>query len=130
MAKPRASPVDTRRMAAAGEMGDVSITDAAARADMEDLRVHEDNEPRDTEMIAEMIDMFAYTMVRQMTPLEIGQMLYPTAVAVRLKHVPTEIVMDHRSRYSKAELKRGQFFKIDEKYTFIMDHVAYDKRHK
>lgn len=111
-------------------MGDVSITDAAARADMEDLRVHEDNEPRDTEMIAEMIDMFAYTMVRQMTPLEIGQMLYPTAVAVRLKHVPTEIVMDHRSRYSKAELKRGQFFKIDEKYTFIMDHVAYDKRHK
>lgn len=57
-------------------------------------------------------------------------MLYPTAVAVRLKHVPTEIVMDHRSRYSKAELKRGQFFKIGEKYTFIMDHVAYDKRHK
>jgi len=34
-------------MAAAGEMGDVSITDAAARTDMEDLRVHEDNKPRD-----------------------------------------------------------------------------------
>lgn len=72
MAKPGASPADTRRMAAAGEMGDVSITDAAARADMEDLRVHEDNKPRDTEMIAEMIDMFAYTMVRQMTPLDLS----------------------------------------------------------
>ena len=67
----------------------------------------QDSKPRDTEMIAEMIDIFAHTMVRQMTPLEIGQMLYPTAVAVRLKHVPTEIIVDHRSRYSKAELKKG-----------------------
>lgn len=90
----------------------------------------QDSKPRDTEMIAEMIDIFAHTMVRQLTPLEIGQMLYPTAVAVRLKHVPTEIIVDHRSRYSKAELKKGQFFKIGERYTFIMDHAAYDKRHK
>lgn len=90
----------------------------------------QDSKPRDTEMIAEMIDIFARTMVRQMTPLEIGQMLYPTAVAVRLKNVPIEIIVDHRSRYSKAEIKRGQFFKIGERYTFIMDHTAYDKRHK
>ena len=90
----------------------------------------QDSKPRDTEMIAEVIDIFAHTMVRQMTPLEIGEMLYPTAVAVRLKHVPTEIIVDHRSRYSKAELKKGQFFKIGERYTFIMDHAAYDKRHK
>lgn len=92
--------------------------------------MHEDNKPCDTEVISEMIDIFAHTMVRQMTPLEIGQMLYPMAVAVRLKHVPTEVIVDHRSRYSKTELKKGQFFKIGEQYTFIMDHAAYDKRHQ
>jgi hypothetical protein len=89
----------------------------------------DDNKPR-IKMIEGMIDILAHTMVRQMTPLEIGQMLHPTAIAVDLKHVPAAIISDHRSRYSKAELKMGKFFKIGERYTFIMDHAAYDKRQK
>ena len=77
-----------------------------------------------------MIDVLAHATVRQMTPLEIGRILHPTAIAVELKHVPAAIIADHRSRYLKAELKRGQFFKIGERYTFIMDHAAYDKRQR
>jgi len=84
----------------------------------------------DINMTEEMIDVLAHATVRQMTPLEIGLILHPTAIAIELKHVPAAIIADHRSRYSKAELKRGQFFKIGEQYTFIMDHAAYDKRHK
>jgi hypothetical protein len=90
----------------------------------------DDNKSRDVNLIEGMVDILAHTIVRQMTPLEIGQMLYPTAIAVALKHVPATIILDHRSRYSKAELKRGRFFKIGERYTFIMDHAAYDKRQK
>jgi hypothetical protein len=77
----------------------------------------------DNKMIDEMVDVLGNTMVRQMTPLEIGRMLYPTAIVVELKHVPTAIIADHRSRYSKVEIKKGQFFKMGERYTFIMDHV-------
>jgi hypothetical protein len=90
----------------------------------------DDNRPRDINMTEEMIDVLAYATVRQMTPLEIGRILHPTAIAVDLNHVPAAIIADHRSRYSKVELKKGQFFKIGEQYTFIMDHAAYDKRQK
>jgi hypothetical protein len=56
-----------------------------------------------------MIDVLAHATVRhrQMTPLEIGRILHPTAIAVELKHVPAAIIADHRSRYSKGRAKKG-----------------------
>ena len=79
-------------------------------------------------LLSELADIYAATMVRHMTPLEIGRLLHPDAEAVPYKNVPTAVLTDHKTRYSRAELRRGQFFKIGEKYTFIMDHDAYDRR--
>jgi hypothetical protein len=42
----------------------------------------------DINMTEEMIDVLADATVRHMTPLEIGRILHPTAIAVALKHVP------------------------------------------
>jgi hypothetical protein len=42
----------------------------------------------DINMTEEMIDVLAHATVRHMTPLEIGRILHPTAIAVALKHVP------------------------------------------
>jgi hypothetical protein len=80
--------------------------------------------------LSELADIFATTIVRQMTPLEIGRLLHPDAEAVPYKNVPIAVLADHKTRYSRAELRRGQFFKIGEKYTFIMDHDTYDRRNR
>jgi hypothetical protein len=61
--------------------------------------------------------------------MEIGRLLHPDSEPVKLKRVPADVVADHRTRYSREELKRGQFFRVGDQYTFIMDHAAYNKRH-
>ena len=76
------------------------------------------------------IDAIASELVSQMSPLEIGLLKYPFATPVKLKLVPDDVLEDHLSRYTKAELKRGQFFRVGDKYTFFMDHKAKEKREK
>ena len=74
------------------------------------------------------IDTAAHQMVSQMSPKEIGLMIHPDGKPVKLNRVPEDIIQDHLTRYTKKELKRGQFFLVREKYTFIMDHEAKRKR--
>ena len=74
-------------------------------------------------------DRMARMIVRQMTPLEIGKRLYPSAIPVARNAVPKAVVKDHLNRYTKGELKEGQFFEVlPGKYTFIMGHKAYRRR--
>ena len=74
------------------------------------------------------IDEMAKEVVSRMSPLEIGLLRYPYSEPVKLKHVPADVVDDHLTRYTKAELKRGQFFRIGDQYTFFMDQKAKAKR--
>jgi len=74
------------------------------------------------------IDEVAAKVVSEMSPLEMGLLRYPFAEPVKLKRVPKEVIKDHLTRYTKAELKRGQFFRVGDKYTFFMDHKAKAKR--
>ena len=83
----------------------------------------------DLDWLVELVDIIAYQRLRQMTPTQIGRMLHPDGIAIPYKQVPADVVADHRTRYSRAELRRGQFFQVRGKYTFIMDHDAYDRRH-
>ena len=76
------------------------------------------------------IDEIASELVSQMSPLEIGFLRYPFAIPVKLKLIPDNVLKDHLSRYTKAELKRGQFFQVGDKYTFFMDHKAKAIREK
>ncbi len=74
------------------------------------------------------IDEVAAKVVSEMSPLEMGLLRYPFAEPVKLERVPKEVIKDHLTRYTKAELKRGQFFRVGDKYTFFMDHKAKAKR--
>jgi hypothetical protein len=78
--------------------------------------------------LAHIVDDVARNVVNQMSPLEIGLMVHPHATPVKLKHVPVGVMKDHLTRYTKAELKRGQFFRVGERFTFFMDHKAKSKR--
>jgi hypothetical protein len=71
----------------------------------------------------------AQEIVAQMTPLEIGLSVYPTARPVPLRSVPEAAVRDHLGRYTYAELENGQFLEVlPGKYTFFMDHEARKRR--
>ena len=74
------------------------------------------------------INEVAEKVVSQMSPLELGFLRYPHAEPVKLKRVPPDVIDDHLTRYTKAELKRGQFFRVCHRYTFFMDHKAKAKR--
>ena len=76
------------------------------------------------------IAAIASELVSQMSSLEIGLLKYPFATPVKLKLVPDDVLKDHLSRYTKTELKRGQFFRVGDKYTFFMDHKAKARREK
>jgi len=78
--------------------------------------------------LVQIVDDVARDVISQMSPLEIGLMVHPHATPVRLKHVPVEVMNDHLTRYTKAELKRGQFFRVGDRFTFFMDHKAKSKR--
>ena len=78
--------------------------------------------------LAHSVDDVARNVVTQMSPLEIGLMVHPHATPVRLKHVPVGVMKGHLTRYTKAALKCGQFFRVDERLTFFMDHTVKSKR--
>ncbi len=74
--------------------------------------------------VEETIDTLAHAIVAKMSPLEIGQMIYPDAEPVDLASVPQPVIADHTTRYTEKELKAGQFFRVGDKYTFFMDYEA------
>lgn len=74
--------------------------------------------------VEETIDTLAHAIVAKMSPLELGQMLYPDAEPVDLASIPQPIIADHATRYTEKELKAGQFFRVGDKYTFVMGHEA------
>ncbi len=74
--------------------------------------------------LADAIDFVAHAIVSRMSALEIGSMIHPDGKAVALRDVPESVLTDHATRYSQKELEAGQFFKVQGKFTFIMDHEA------
>ena len=77
----------------------------------------------------EIIDSFAQDILRRMSPLQRGKLLYPHARPVAVKDLPQNILSDHLNRYTSEELRDGQFFEVlPEKFTFIMGNEAYDRR--
>ncbi len=78
--------------------------------------------------LAKAIDDVAAKVISRMSPLEMGLLRYPFAKPVKLKLVPEKVLQDHLTRYTKVELKRGQFFRVGDKYTFFIDHEAKARR--
>lgn len=78
--------------------------------------------------LLQIIDDVALDIASKMSPLEMGLMVYPHATPVKLKHVPMGVMNDHLTRYTKTELKHGQFFQVGDRFTFFMDHKAKAKR--
>jgi hypothetical protein len=74
--------------------------------------------------VSNIIDLTAHAIISHMSPLEIGKMIHPSGEAVVLCNVPKLILAEHGTRYSQNELEAGQFFKVQGKFTFIMDHEA------
>lgn len=71
--------------------------------------------------IDRMITEAAKTIVRDMTPLQKGLMLYPSATPRSLEAIQSEVLNDHLKRYSRQDLMDGQFLEVRPgKYTFIM----------
>jgi len=69
------------------------------------------------------IDRLAHAIVRAMTPLDLGLMLYPEAKPVSLSRVPAHVVVDHLNRHTPSDLETGQFLEVlPGKFTFIMSH--------
>ena len=69
------------------------------------------------------IDEAAHTMIRTMSPLQIGLMRYPNATPRQVQQVPPEVVSDHLNRYTMQDLLQGQFLEVlPGKYMFIMGH--------
>ena len=73
-------------------------------------------------------DTIAKQLMAGLSPLEIGQIVYPDAEPVSYRQVPGDVLADYLSSYTKKELKRGQFFLLGAHYTFFMDQTAYRKR--
>ena len=88
----------------------------------------EGNSQTNGEVPPKLPDIMAQEIVSRLTPLEIGQLIHPDAEPIKFKNVPLEVIEDHLTRYSKSELKRGQFFRVRDEYTFFMDHKSYEKR--
>ena len=80
--------------------------------------------------LLKQVNTEAQKIVENMSPLEMGRLIYPDGIPVPLKKVPESVIVDHLSRYSKQELKRGQFFQIGTQFTFFMDRKAYQKRQR
>ena len=70
-----------------------------------------------------MIDGVAHSIVRGMTPLEIGRMRYPDATPREIGEMPPAVVADHLNRYTMRDLIVGQFLEVlPGKFTFTMGH--------
>lgn len=72
-------------------------------------------------IVDRMIDEAARRATARMTPLQMGLLLYPGATPKELAEVPEAIVADHLTRYTRDDLKTGQFLEVlPGRYTFIM----------
>jgi hypothetical protein len=79
----------------------------------------------------DIYDAAAQRAVDALTPLQIGQILYPGCRGVALADVPASVLDDHRQRYTEEDLREGQFVIVTgsrEHYVFIMGHET--KRRK
>jgi hypothetical protein len=75
------------------------------------------------------IDRLAHDAIQEMTPQDLGLMLYPNATPVLLSQVPSHVVADHLNRYTQRDLETGQFLEVlPGKFTFIMSHETKQKR--
>jgi hypothetical protein len=75
----------------------------------------------------EIYDAAAQHAVDNLTPLQIGQVLYPDCRGVALADVPASVIDDHRRRYTDDELREGQFVVVTgsrEHFVFIMGHAT------
>ena len=76
--------------------------------------------------LKDLVDKISEEIVSNLTPLEIGKILYPDAIPIEYLCVPDEIKKEHLTRYTEKELKNGQFFEVlPGKYTFIMSQKSY-----
>ena len=81
--------------------------------------------------VKDVVDKISEEIVSNLTPLEIGKMLYPDAIPVEYSCVHDEVKKEHRTRYTEKELENGQFFEVlPGKYTFIMSQKSYSIRNK
>ena len=79
--------------------------------------------------IKNVVDKISKQIVSNLTPLEIGKILYPDAFPVEYSCIPDEVKKEHQSRYTEKELGDGQFFEVlPGKYTFIMSQESYSVR--
>ena len=77
----------------------------------------------------EIIDSFAQDILRRMSPLQRGKLLYPHARPVAFKDLPQSVLSDHLNRYTSEELRDGQFFEVlSGRFTFIMGNEAHTRR--
>ena len=79
----------------------------------------------------EIYDAAAQRALDNLTPLQIGQVLYPGCRGVALADVPVAVLEDHRRRHTDDDLREGQFIVVTgsrEHFVFIMGHET--KRRK
>ncbi len=73
----------------------------------------------------EIYDAAAQRALDNLTPLQIGQVLYPGCRGVVLADVPASVIEDHRRRHTDDDLREGQFVLVTgsrEHFVFIMGH--------
>ena len=79
--------------------------------------------------VKNIVDKISEEIVSNLTPLEIGKILYPSAIPVEYSCMPDEEKKEHRTRYTEEELENGQFFEVlPGKYTFIMSQKSHSVR--
>ena len=79
--------------------------------------------------VKNVADKLSEEIVSNLTPLEIGKILYPDAIPVEYTSMPDVVKKEHLTRYTETELKNGQFFEVlPGKYTFIMSQKSHSAR--
>ena len=83
--------------------------------------------------IMAQVEVEAKRIAERMTPAEKALLRYPDATLVGLDEVPSSVVKDHLKRYTKDELKRGQFIVVEgnkKHYVFFMDEKTKERLEK
>ena len=84
---------------------------------------------RSKHTVKNVVDKISEEIVSNLTPLEIGKILYPDATPVEYSCIPDEVKKEHRTRYTEIEMENGQFFEVLQgKYTFIMSQKSHSIR--
>lgn len=83
--------------------------------------------------IVGQVETEARKIAERMTPAEKALSRYPDATLVGLDEVPSSVVEDHLTRYTKDELQRGQFILVKgskKHYVFFMDKKTKERLEK